>query len=167
MSKTLFKGTVIKSPWESKRYSFDFIIENDSVNFSIVDEVHFDCKWKPSTDNKMSIYWYFYYNLNSKSIDDSVWNWLKTTTNDWGIHYDNIECQVEHDLDWLHDLYDNEDKSELISHLNIPRTKDSLKLLFLKLEERSKDRGYLKSWDYLDFKKFVLNHFLNNYVLKD
>ncbi len=115
----------------------------------------------------MSIYWYFYYNLNSKSIDDSVWNWLKTTTNDWGIHYDNIECQVEHDLDWLHDLYDNEDKSELISHLNIPRTKDSLKLLFLKLEERSKDRGYLKSWDYLDFKKFVLNHFLNNYVLKD
>ncbi len=166
MSEILFKGTVTSSPWESKRYNFDFIIENDSIDFSMVD-AHFDCKWEPSIDNIMSIYWYFYYNLNSKSINESIWNWVKTTSNEWGVHYDNVEPQVEHDLDWLHDLFDNEDKSELIKELNLPRTKDSLKLLLSKLEERSKDNFYLRSKDYLDFRKFVLNFFLNNLVLID
>jgi hypothetical protein len=167
MSEILFKGTVTSSPWESEDRSFDFIIENDSADFSIVEEIHPDCKWKPSIDNVMSIYWYFYYNLNSKSIDDSIWTWLKTTSNDRGNHYDNVEPQVEHDLDWLHDLFDGEDKSELVKELNLPRTKDSLKLLLSKLEERSKDESYLRSEDYLDFRKFVLNHFLNNFVLKE
>lgn len=167
MSEILFKGTVTSSPWESKDCSFQFIIENDSVDFSIVEKIHPDCKWKCSVDNIMSIYWYFYFNLNSKSIHDSIWTWLRTTSNDWGIHYDNIEPQVEHDLDWLHDLFDGEDKSELIKELNLPRTKDSLKLLLSKLEERSKDKFYFQSEDYPDFRKFVLSHFLNNFVLKE
>lgn len=163
MSEILFKGTVTSSPWESEDCSFDFIIRDNSNNFIITDTF----EWKCSVDNIMSIYWYFYFNLNSKSIHDSIWTWLRTTSNDWGIHYDNIEPQVEHDLDWLHDLFDGEDKSELIKELNLPRTKDSLKLLLSKLEERSKDKFYFQSEDYPDFRKFVLSHFLNNFVLKE
>ncbi len=161
MSEILFKGTVTSSPWESEDRSFDFIIRNDLNDFAITDTF----TGERSIDNKMSIYWYFYYNLNSKSISELIWNWLKTTSSDWGIHYDNIECQVEHDLDWLHDLFDGEDKSELIKELNLPRTKDSLKLLLSGLEERSKNNRFSQSKDYPDFRKFLYGFFLNNLVL--
>lgn len=48
---------------------------------------------------------------------------------------------------------------------NLPRTKDSLKLLLSGLEERSKDNRFSQSKDYPDFRKFLYGFFLNNLVL--
>lgn len=143
MSEILFKATVENSPWESFRNSFKFVIKSNSKNFIIIDFTS-NCECKPSVNNKMSIYWYFYMNLDSSNIPENVWKWLKDN-----LYYHEIIDHVHHDIDWLTDLYDNEDKTELIEELCLFRTKNSLKLLISEIEKGNLERCPL------DFKKIV------------